>query len=192
MSRGTLLLTIGLAFASFAAQPALGATCRDVEFPDTVATGGADLALNGLGLRKATFLNVVVYVAGLYLPQKSRDARQILGTNQSWRLTLRFVRNVDSSDLRDAVEEGFGKTGANLAPLRARIDALKARLVDFKNGQSLSFSNDPAKGVAVDANGASGNAIEGSDFAAALLSIWLGSEPPNADLKSGLLGGTCE
>ena len=40
--------------------------------------------LNGLGLRKATFLNVKVNVAGACLPQKSSDAGQILGSGQDW------------------------------------------------------------------------------------------------------------
>ena len=35
-------------------------------------------------------------------------------------------------------------------------------------------------------------AIEGADFASTLLSIWIGHEPPNGDLKSGLLGGQCK
>jgi hypothetical protein len=44
----------------------------------------------------------------------------------------------------------------------------------------------------VDVNGAGGNAIEGADFATTLLSIWIGREPPNEDIKSGLLGGKCK
>src|SRR5262245_6919743 len=47
--------------------PALGAECLAVKVPDSVKTGGADLVLNGLGIRKATFLEVKVYVAALYL-----------------------------------------------------------------------------------------------------------------------------
>jgi len=33
-------------------------------------------------------------------------------------------------------------------------------------------------------------AIKGNDFAKAFFSIWLG-DPPNPELKSGMLGGTC-
>ena len=173
--------------------PAFGAQCLEVKVPDSVKAGGADLVLNGLGIRKATFLNVNVYVAGLYLPQKSGDAGKIIGANEPWQLVLRFVRDVDASDIRDAWEEGFEKNaGDKLATLQPRIKTLNARMVDFKEGQYLSFTDDPAKGVAVDVNGASGAAIEGADFANALLSIWLGREPPNEDLKSGLLGGKCE
>ncbi|MGE0119694.1 MAG: chalcone isomerase family protein [Dongiaceae bacterium] len=172
--------------------PALGAECLDVTVPDSVNVGSADLALNGLGIRKATFLKVKVYVAGLYLPQKANDAAQVHGDGP-WQLVLHFVRDVDASDIRDAFNEGFEKAaGGNLAALRPRIDALNARVVDVKKGQYLAFANDPAKGVAIDANGAGGSAIEGADFATALLAVWIGKEPPNEDLKAGLLGGKCE
>ena len=173
--------------------PVFGAECLKVKVPDSVKAGGTDLVLNGLGIRKATFLNVKVYVAGLYLPQKSGDAGKIIGANQPWQLVLRFVRDVDASDIRDAWQEGFEKNSADkLAALQPRIKTLNARMVAFKEGQYLSFTDDPAKGIVVDVNGASGAAIEGADFADALLSIWLGREPPNEELKSGLLGGKCK
>jgi len=156
-------------------------------------TAPAPLVLNGLGLRKATFLAVRVYVAGLYLPQKSRDPREILGRDQPWHLLLHFVRGVGASDIRDAFAEGFKKSaGDRLPALAPRIAALEARMTDFKDGQTLAFTNDPGKGVTVTVNGAAGAPIDGADFASALLGIWLGAEPPNADLKTGLLGGKCE
>jgi hypothetical protein len=188
-----LVLVAALVGPVIPGAPAVGAECLEVKVPDHVKAGGADLMLNGLGIRKATFLQVKVYVAGLYVPQKSKDAGKIVGADQPWQLVLHFVRDVDASDIRDAFDEGFKKNaGGKLAALQPRIDALNARMVDFKEGQYLSFTNDAAKGVAVDANGAGGSAIEGADFAAALLAVWLGPEPPNEDLKSGLLGGKCE
>jgi hypothetical protein len=97
------------------------------------------------------------------------------------------------SDMHDAFEEGFKKVaGSKLAALNERIETLKAAMVDFEKGHALTFANDPAKGVAVDVNGAGGPVIQGADFSAALLSIWIGAEPPNEDLKSGLLGSKCE
>lgn len=185
-------LAAGVAFLVVATEPALAATCRDVAFPDTVTVGGP-LVLNGLGLRKATALAVRVYVAGLYLPQKSSDPREILAADRRWYLLLHFVRDVDAPRLRDAFAEGFKKTaGDKLTALGPRIAALNGQMMDFENGQTLAFTNDPGKGVTVDVNGKAGTAIEGADFATALLAIWLGPQPPNADLKSGLLGGKCE
>jgi Chalcone isomerase-like len=193
MTRAGLVLLAALWAPVALAQPAYTAMCRDVQFPESVTAAGGDLVLNGLGIRKATLLSIKVYVAGLYLPQKSRDAAGILRSDGRWRLVLRFVRDVGAGDIRDAFQEGFEKTaGDKLAALGPRIEALKAWMVDFKTGQSLSFTHDPATGVTVDVNGAAGPPIEGADFATALLAIWLGSKPPNEDLKTGLLGGACE
>jgi hypothetical protein len=195
MFKRARLLALAIALSALLAPgaPLLAAECRDVSFPDSVKAGGADLVLNGLGIRKATFLKVKVYIAGLYLPQKSADAQQILGAAGPWQLVLRFVHDVDASDIRKSFQEGFrNAAGDKLAQLQPRIDTLNARMIDFAEGHSLAFTNDPAKGVAVDVNGAAGDTIEGADFAAALLAIWLGPKPPNAELKSGLLGGKCE
>lgn len=188
--RAAIVVAFSLELAlSGAAQ---GATCSATNFPDSVKLAGADLMLNGLGLRKATIFDVKVYVAGLYLPQKATDPNQILGANRPWRLELRFVRDVGASDIRDAWQEGFEKSASDkIAALQARIDALKAAMTEFKEGQSLVFSYDPATGVTVAVNGAAGHPIAGADFGTALLAIWLGPKPPNADLKSGLLGGKC-
>lgn len=189
----TVAFVMALSVPTLSAATALGAECDQVAFPDTIRAGDADLSLNGLGLRKATMLRVKVYVAGLYLPEKSADAGQILGADRHWRLVLRFVRDVDASDIRDAFEEGFeNAAGHKLDALRPRIDSLNAQIVNFKEGQYLSYDYDPAKGTVLDVNGKTGGAIEGADFANALLAIWIGAEPPNEDLKSGLLGGACE
>jgi hypothetical protein len=191
--RSLLAIVAALAAPVALAAPAFGAECLEVNVPDSAKAGSADLVLNGLGIRKATFLNVKVYVAGLYLSEKSNDAGRILSSGEPWQLTLRFVRDVGVSDMRGAFDEGFKKAaGDKLATLADRIEIVKFSLADFKEGHYLSFTNDPAKGVTVDVNGAAGKEIQGADFAVALLSIWIGAEPPNDDLKTGLLGGRCE
>jgi len=172
---------------------AYSAECQGARFPDSVAVGTTNLVLNGLGIRKATMLKVKVYVAGLYLPEKSGDADKILGTPQPWHLVLHFLRDVDASDIREAYDDGFKKAaGDKLASLQQRIDGMNARIVDLKEGQELSFTNNPATGIEMDVNGKGGDVIEGADFATAFLKISIGPEPPNEDLKSGLLGGKCE
>ena len=42
--------------------------CKGVQFPEQLHVVGNDLSLNGLGMRKATFLKVNVYVGALYVP----------------------------------------------------------------------------------------------------------------------------
>jgi Chalcone isomerase-like len=186
-------LMAALSASAIAAGPALGAQCLDVQFPDSVKVGGTDLVLNGMGIRKATMLAVKVYVAGLYLPQKSSDGNTILAANTAWELDLHFVHSADASDMRDAYDDGFEKAaGDNLDALKPKIEALKSQITDMEEGQELSYAYDPSAGTVVTVNGKAGAPIEGADFAAALLKINIGPEPPNEDLKTGLLGGACE
>lgn len=191
MNRLSHVLLLAAAMA-FAATPAFAATCEEVEFPDSISVGGGALVLNGLGLRKATIFNVRVYIAGLYLPQKSSESGPILGDGGPWRLVLRFLRDVDGDDLHEALQEGFEKIGADREQLQPRIDSLKGLLGGVEEGQSLGFTAEPGAGVTVALDDADKGTIPGADFAAALLAIWLGPSPPNEELKSGLLGAACE
>ena len=76
-SRARLLACVVTLSAPLAlGAPVFGAECLKVKVPDSVKAGNTDLVLNGLGIRKATFVKVKVYVAGLYLPQKSGEARR--------------------------------------------------------------------------------------------------------------------
>ena len=192
--RARLFTVTTLVSASvFAGVPAFAATCPDVNFPAKVVVGETNLTLNGIGLRKATFFSVKVYVASLYLPQKSGDATQILATDQSWQLMLHFVRDVDSDDFQDALADGFeDATDGKVEAMRPQIDAINALVPDLKVGDRLVFSHEAGKGISVNFNDSSNSSFGGANLAATLLTIWLGEEPPNEDLKTGLLGGECE
>jgi len=195
LKRSPLLASVAtFAVHAALAAPAFGAECSGVTVPNVVTIGGSDLVLNGMGIRRATILQAKIYVGSLYLPVKSKDGGHILATDRPWQLVLRFVRDVDVSDMRDALEVGLRKAaGDKLVAFSQRIENLKAsQIVPFKEGQYLSFTNDPANGVAVDVNGAGGPTIRGADFSLALLSMWIGAEPRDAGLKEGLLGGECE
>ena len=189
-----IFATSALILASmFAGVPAFAATCPEVNLPAKVMVGKTNLVLNGIGLRKATFFSVKVYVAGLYLPQKSVDAKKILNTNQSWKLVLHFVRDVDSDDFHDALIEGFeNATDGNVEAMRPQIDAINALVPDLKVGDRLTFNHEAGRGISVNFNDSSNSIVDGTDLSATLLTIWLGEDPPNEDLKTGLLGGECE
>jgi len=171
---------------------AQGKECASVSFPEQVKSAGGALTLNGLGLRQATFLKVDVYVAALYLPKTSSDAKAILDSQAPKELILHFVRDVDGAELSKGWDEGFEKNAKEQLPaLKDRIEAFKAMMVDVTTGQRLRFVYQPGKGIEVDVDGTSKGTVAGDDFARALFSIWLGSHPPNSDLKAGLLGGEC-
>jgi len=181
-------LALAVAMLPLLAGAAHALSCDGVNVPDSASAGGASLVLNGAGIRKATFLNVHVYVAGLYLPAKAANADAIMAANGPWRLDLHFVRDVSASDIRGAWSEGFGKAGGANAAL---VGELNAKMVDFATGHVLGFIHEPGKGVALNVNGTAVPALGGPEFASALLKVFIGAEPPNAGLKVGLLGGAC-
>jgi Chalcone isomerase-like len=181
-----LLMPLVLAAAAASAQEA---TCREISFPRHLQVSGSDLTLNGLGVRKATFLKVNVYVAALYVTQPSRDARTIIESHEPQQLTLQFVRNVGVDDLRKAFVEGFERDPS--PALKERVARLNSWMADMKTGQRLTFVRVPHSGVQVSVNGVQKGLIEGDEFSRALISIWMGATPPNPELKSGLLGGEC-
>lgn len=168
-------------------------TCRGIEFPAHVQLDGADLALNGLGVRKATFLKVNVYVAALYTARPSRDPAALINSQEPEEIVLQFVRDVSVADIRKGFREGFEHSAADRLPsLEARIVRLNAWMSDVQTGQRLTFIRRPGMGIQVSLNGSLKGTIEGDDFARSFVAVWLGPTPPNAELKAGLLGGACE
>jgi len=189
MKRHLLLLGV---IAALSASVAQAKECQGVNFPDQVQVDGSTLTLNGLGLRLATMLKVKVYVAALYVAKTSSDPNTILGAGTPSQLVLHFVRDVGAGDMRKAWDEGFEKTAKDQLPaFKDRIATLNGWMADMKSGQRMTFTFKPGAGVQIDVNGAAKGTIKGDDFAKAFLSIWLGPEPPNAEIKSGLLGGAC-
>lgn len=191
MSRALVSTAILLALANTSAVHAR--SCRGIDFPEHIQVDGANLTLNGLGVRKATFLKVNVYVAGLYVVRPSAEPGALLDSKDPQQLTLQFVRSVSAGDIRKGWSEGFERSaGAQLGRLQARIARLNGWMSDVQVGQRLTFIRRPGSGVQVSVNGTLMGVIEGDDFARAFVAIWLGPTPPNAEVKTGLLGGSCE
>jgi hypothetical protein len=186
------ILIPAIAAAALVAGAASGKECKGVNFPDQAQVEGSKLMLNGLGLRQATAFKVNVYVAALYVEKTSTDAKSLLGSNAPSELILEFVRNVGADDLRKGWSEGFEKNSKDqLAALKDRIAMLNGWMPDVKTGERLTFIHKPGTGLQVDVNGAVKGTIKGDDFARAFLSIWLGADPPNPEIKAGMLGGAC-
>jgi hypothetical protein len=187
------LLLTGVIAALMTAGIADAKQCKGVNFPDQAQVEGSALALNGLGLRQATMLKVNVYVAALYVAKTSSDPNALLGSNTPSELILQFVRDVGAGDLTKGWTEGFEKNSKDQLPaLKERIAMLNGWMGDIKTGQRLTFVHKPGAGIQVDVNGSVKGTIKGDDFAKAFFSIWLGADPPNPELKSGLLGGACD
>ncbi len=171
------------------AAPARAGEKGGVKMPDAIEVAGKKLQLNGMGIREATWLDIDVYVAGLYVETVSSDAKELISSTQVKRLTLKFVRDVDKGDITDAWKNGFKNNATvKVDTLKADIDKLNGWMVGFKDGDTLTFTYVPEAGVTIDVKGKAVGTIKGDDFARSLFSIWLGSKPPNGGLKKGLLG----
>jgi hypothetical protein len=167
--------------------------CRVLSFPEHVQVNGTDLTLNGLGIRKATFLKINVYVAALYVTKQTHEAAPLINSDTPQELVLHFVRDVGVRDLRKAFSEAFERNGADRSPsMQERIEKLNGWMTDMDKGQRLTFVRLPHAGLQVTINGVQKGLIDGDDFSRAFVSIWLGSTPPNPELKTGLLGGECD
>lgn len=182
------------AAAVLGARPVLAEECQGVSMPDRIDVGGETLVLNGMGTREATVLNVDVYVAGLYLPERTRYASAALDGAGTKRIVLQLVRDVKRGEMSEALREGLQRNaGGRMDELAQRADRLERLIPDLNDGDTIAFTHSPAGGGAllVEVDGRERGRIEGSDFARAFFAIWLG-KPPNEALKSGLLGGGCE
>lgn len=176
-----------------ACDASCGRSCVGVELPSAIQVDGKSLCLNGLGVREATVFNVDVYVAGLYLERRGRDGDAIANSEQVKLMRLRFVRNVSRSEIGEAIHESFERSaGAAFPKLKPSIDRLTASLPELKSGDTLTLVYRPGKGLDLSHDKKLLVSIPGADFASALFRVWLGSHPPNAGLKRGLLGGECD
>jgi hypothetical protein len=160
-----------------------------VTMADTVKLGNTQLVLNGMGLREATWLDIDVYVAGLYVEHPSSNPAKLVAADETKMLVLRFVRDVGHNDIVKAWNEGFAANSTvPVSQLRPMIDKLNGWMPSFNDGDTLAFTYVPNVGVSVDINGQRKGTINDPNFARSLFAIWLGKKPPTAALKKGLLG----
>ena len=184
MRKPILLLTLALLTLTSLSH---AGTLNNVTLPDTVQVGSTTLVLNGMGLR--TKYAFKVYVAGLYLPQKSSDPAAILKPDAPRRIVMHFVRDVSKSQLTDGFTESFENNTPEAAKtLKPDIDRFFAVLDAVKDGEEITFTYIPTTGTTVAIAGTEKLTIAGPAFGAMLFSVWLGPKPPNASLKKGMLG----
>lgn len=190
MTRLLAALAVTVAAASAQAQPV---ELEGVKLEPAAQVAGAALQLNGVGLRKRAIFKV--YVAGLYVPQKSADAAALLSQKGPRRISITMLRDVDADSFSGALNDGLraNHTEAQVAAFKSQIDTLNANLKavgEAKKGDVIHFEYLPESGTRVTVNGQPrGSVIPGEDFFAAVLRIWIGDKPVDADLKKGLTRG---
>lgn len=186
MRKTVLSLTVALLIVA-STQTLNAASLAGANLPDTAMVGGKSLVLNGLGLR--TEFMVKVYVAGLYLEQKSGDPEAITKTDAPKRIVMQFLHDASKKQMTDAFNESFNDNSPQAATtMKADIDRFLGALEALKVGDQMMFTYLPASGTTVAINGKDKVTIAGNAFNQVLLSVWLGPKPPTANLKKGILG----
>lgn len=183
--------------AASAALPAQALQYEGQEFADTLQLGGSTLVLNGAGKRQVAIYPL--YLAALYLPQKSASPEAIYAQTGPKRVELRIViplvKDVSTQEFVKAIDKGVRRnsTEAELAAVVERVRQFNITIAEVgrvKKGDLLRIDYLPAQGGTVlTVNGKVwGKPVEGQDFYTAFLKVFLGNKNSDARLRAGLLG----
>jgi dihydroorotate dehydrogenase len=158
-----------------------------VKMENATTVEGKTLQLNGMGLRKKVIFKV--YVAGLYLESRSKEASIIISSEQIKSMRLHILRNLSGSELAAAISDAFWMNVMSpRSAFEARLQELTTMFSSVVVGDVITLTYVPVKGTMFTAKGQQKGVIEGKDFADALFAVWLGDNPVQADLKKALLG----
>lgn len=163
-----------------------------VPFDEAARVAGHELLLNGTGLRSVFVIKG--YVAGLYLPERAKNAAVILGMKGPKRLQIHPLREVGADTFIRALNDGIhrNQTEIQVQKLADRLTQLEDAMRQIgatKRGDTINFDYAPEAGTTISINGvARTRAIPGEDFYQAVLRIFIGDYPVDRELKSGLLG----
>lgn len=184
MMKRLMLVCVALtmmASSAFAAKPEA--------LDSTMKAGDTQLVLNGAGVRTKYFIDA--YTAGLYVPQKTTDLNAVLNNDGKAAIKLKIMsKMITSKKMSESTLEGFKKsTKGNIAPIKKEIDEMISVFSsEIKKGDVYDMVYEPGKGTGIYKNGKLAKTIKGEQFKKALLGIWIGADPAQADLKAKLGG----
>ncbi|KAF1079627.1 MAG: hypothetical protein GQF41_4185 [Candidatus Rifleibacterium amylolyticum] len=175
-------------FFSLSDNPAQARERVGVKFEESVSIEGTELTLNGLAVRseKFLFMNFNIYVAGLYVLNKTNDGEAILASDTPRHLITHFLHSrVRRKELTDAWQESFTRHNYQ----GEKVDQFIAfHSEDLRKGEKMIFTYIPGKGTTVTMKDKVCGTIPGKDFADALFSIYIGNNAGLPRIRDGLLG----
>ena len=190
MNRRTAVLACLAPLGASLVRPGRAATLDGITFPDTYPAGGQTLVLNGMGIRTLTVFSVKVYAAGLYLAQRSTDARAILASPAPKVILMQFLHSASKSDIAKHYREGEARNcGHGECPPEDEGDfeRLIAATPGAAVGDTLTYvlTN---RGVRALFNNRAIGEYANADLGMRLLAGFIGPVPPSEDLKRHMLG----
>jgi hypothetical protein len=179
------------------ALPLHAAELEGVTLEERARVDGQELQLNGMALRTRVIFRV--YVAGLYLPSKTRSAQAAISSKGAKRIVLVMMRDANAEQFVLAIEAGLrdNHSDAQLAAVRTQTESLAATIRAIgqaRRGMRIMLDYLPSQGgtqLFVDGP-PRGRLMPGEEFFRSLMRIWLGENPAQEDLKDALLGQPVE
>ncbi|HEV7912875.1 MAG TPA: chalcone isomerase family protein [Albitalea sp.] len=163
-----------------------------VKFETVASLGNARLQLNGAGVRyKAVFK---VYAAGLYLSAKESTAEAVLAATGPRRMHIVMLREIDANELGKLFTKGMEQNASReefskVIPGVIKMSEIFSQRKKLASGDSFSIDYVPGTGSVILVNGKpASEPIKEPEFFNALMKIWLGKVPADAQLKDALLG----
>lgn len=160
-----------------------------IKLADTYMIDQQPLVLNGAGVRSKFFIKV--YVGALYLGNKTRTATE--AAQQAGPKSMQMImlyKEVAAEKITSGWEEGFrnnlGKS--EYEQLAGRLEKFNALFPALHKGDHVNMDYIPGDGTTLTINGTVLGKIDGDEFFAALIKVWLGKNPADSDLKEALLG----
>lgn len=170
------------------AVPAQALTVNGIDVADSAKFGDQQLVLNGAGVRSKFFVDA--YIAALYLPAKSADAKAVIEGDEAMAIRLQITSGmINSKRMSDSTRDGFVRsTGGNLAPIEKEVDLLISAFKDeIKEGDIFDLVYSPEQGVTVSHNGVQKSQVQGFEFKKALFGIWLSDDSIQKSLRKAML-----
>ena len=164
----------------------------DELIPDGVETNNGFLSLTGVGQRKAKKwgMTATVYVAALYTDGIYSNPYEIIDSESDKQIDIYFSRDLSKDQIKDSYEwkDGLKEQGLFDVEENFDINALyDAVLSDVKEGQKMTIlvSDDE---VTFFLDNEPLYTVYSSNFATALLRVYLLKNPPHSKLSEELLG----
>lgn len=167
-----------LAWGVFGVGPVTATQDAKGLFPPAVEIQGRRFLLSGTGVLR--YLRMIpIYDAALYTAD-----------NGARRIEVVYRVSAKAEQFAKAGDEVLARTfNANeIEALAERLDRINSWYPDPQKGDRCAITYIPEKGTELTFNGESLGRIEGTDFADAYFSIWLGEDPACPRLRSALLG----
>lgn len=155
--------------------------------PDELPVAGKTLRLNGAAVQRKLVFDL--YTIALYLEQPTRDARQVIESNQVKQLRLRMLHDATREQVSGALRGRLQAAKRDVGGLQPRLERLLGAIPQVSKGDELVITYHPATGTILESKSGTQLTLPGKDLADALFSIWLGEGAAMDIVRAGLLGG---